>query len=126
MIKKFTLALLTMVTISCSPDDPVSLAFTPPECTITSTTDFSEGKYGHLVKSYTVKNTGKPTAFHVQLKVKLKSGNHIVEEDVGIFGTLNSGESRTEELLFDVDRSEFTIEETELAWLDAESRYHEK
>lgn len=126
MIKKFSITLLTIFTISCSADDPVSLAFSRPKCTIISNSRFSESKYGHLAKSYTVKNIGKPTAYHVQLKVKLKSGNHIIEEDVGFFGTLNSGESRTEELLFDVDRSEFTIEETKLAWLDADNRYHEK
>ena len=76
----------------------------------------------------TVINDGDgPTAMHVGCYVRLKNGNHILEDGLASFGTLYQGESRSDKIWFsNLDETDIITEkEIILYWYDAEENYYE-
>ena len=103
------------------------MLFNPPECTITSVSQTDASGYQPAAIVVTVQNRGNATAFNVECDVTLKSGSTIVDEAVMFFGTLEAGESISEEGLFWNIRShaDYSTATYHLFWYDSQGTYHE-
>lgn len=113
----------------CMEDSPASLIFNSPHVTIVEGPTLFIDSILHKVNvKITVRNDGDgPTAFHIGYFIKLKNGNHIVDQTGIYLGTLRYNESVTEEVWFTKVKklSEYDQTETVLYWHDAENKYYQ-
>ncbi len=129
----FVQALLIFVLIiffsGCHEDSPASLTFNSPHVTIVDgPTLYFDSTFRNVYVSVTVRNDGDgPTAFHIGYSIKLKNGNHIVDQTGLYLGTLRHNESVTEKTWFTKmkDLSEYTTNEAVLYWYDAQNTYYQ-
>lgn len=130
IIRLFLAIAISALMISCDVDSPTSLLFNSPHCSIQNFSAVEFPPYPKFPKlSITVINDGGgPTAMHVGCYVRLKNGNHILQDGIASFGTLYDGESRTDEIWFSgLEKTDIiTSIEYVLYWYDAEGNYYEK
>lgn len=121
------LCVVATVMCGCGVDSPTSLVFNSPRCTIIEQTEIHIPSFGFPTMDITVKNNGDgPTAYDIGCYIKLKKGNHVVDEGGASFGTLYDRESKTERALFTKLRnaSDYTTMEVTLYWYDANEHYY--
>ncbi len=115
--------------VSCDVDSPTSLLFNSPRCRIQNISAVEFPAFPHFPQmTITVINDGDgPTAYHVGCILRLKNGNHILDDGLALFGTLYNGESRSDEIWFsDLKESDkISSKEILLYWYDAEGNYYE-
>ena len=124
----FLIVMLMFFLVSCDIDSPTSLLFNSPRCSIQSITDIEFPNAGFPKSIITVINNGDgPTAYHVGCIVRLKNGNHILDDGLASFGTLFEGETRSDEIWFSGLKKTDVIEKKTimLYWYDAEDNYYE-
>ncbi|MGD9487180.1 MAG: hypothetical protein AB7W47_04120 [Calditrichaceae bacterium] len=114
--------------ISCDENSRLSLAFSPPKCTLAELEkkDYTPGSFARI--SYKATNVSDPIAFSVACIIKLKKGNLIVDRSSVYFGTLESGESSIEDAVFSKIKTHTEYDDVEitLSWYDANNEYYEK
>lgn len=113
----------------CNEDSHGSLLFNSPHVRlIGQPTMYIDSTFHFVNISVTVQNDGDgPTAFDIGYSIKLKKGNHIVDQTGLYFGTLKQGETITEKRWFTKIESltEYDNIEAVLYWYDAENRYYQ-
>ena len=118
---------LLVAAAGCSPDSPLGVLFDPPECSIIDLKKLDAVWPQPAKIALTVKNNGGATAYDVACEIKLKTGGTIVDEGVAYFGTLESGESISEEAWFTriSTHSEYGNATYHLYWYDSQGTYHD-
>lgn len=100
-----------------------------PKCEITYQSPLNIPDFGFAKMKFTVENTGDDSkAYDIQVYVKLKSGNHIVDKGSAYFGSLKPGESISDEAwLTSIEESDsYNNKEVTLYWDDAEGNTYKK
>lgn len=117
---------LLLTSYGCNPDSPLSVAFSPPTCSIDAIEKTDASWPYPATISMTVRNTGDATAFDVECQIKLKSGNTILDENAIYFGTLSSGESYAQHASFwnIHSHSDYGTAEYYLYWYDSQGDVH--
>lgn len=118
---------LMFLSISCNPDSPLSVVFSPPKCEITNIQKYnaSPGEFARF--AITVINDGDgATAFNSGCIVKLKKGNTIIDRGYAYFGDLSQGESAIDEAWFTniTNQSQYDSYEITLYWYDSQGTYY--
>ncbi len=120
-VHKIFLFFPLLLLCGCSPDSPLSVAFSPPKCEIMGV----QASYGSMYSTLTVtvQNTGGgATAFNIVCVAKLKSGSFVVETESGAVGTLEAGESTNCDItFFNVhSASDYQSSDITLYWQDSQ------
>jgi len=126
LLPVFSLLVLASVA-GCSPDSPLGVLLSPPDCTIADIQK-SDALWPQPAKiAVTVKNRSDATAYDVECDIKLKSGNTIVDEGAVSFGTLEGGESMTGEAWFwkISTHGDYANAAYHLFWYDSQGTYHD-
>ena len=123
------LVVCAVVVSGCHEDSPASLIFHSPHVRLVNQPSFFIDSTFHRINiSVTVENDGDgPIAFNVSYFIKLKKGNHIVDQTGLFFGSLEQHESLTETSRFSKTTylSDYDHIEAVLYWYDAENRYYQ-
>jgi hypothetical protein len=128
LIKKVVLILIVIITFSaCAKDSPANLLVNSPKCRIVSQSSLIVPSFGFSTMTFKVENNGDgPTAYDISIYVKLKKGNYIVDESGINMGTLEQGESKSEDVTFTKvkSNSEYDKVEVNFYWYDAQGTYY--
>lgn len=128
-VQAFLIFAVIIIFSGCHEDSPASLTFNSPHVAIVEgPTLYIDSTFHKVYVSLTVRNDGDgPTAFHIGYSIKLKNGNHIVDQTGLFLGTLRYNESVTEKTWFTKmnDLSEYTTKEAVLYWYDAQNTYYQ-
>ena len=123
------LLLIPLLLLSgCSPDSPLSVLFSPPHCSVVSVKEVDGSDYSFAKIIVTVKNDGDgATAYNIGCTIQLKNGSYIVETESGYFGTLQQGESTSDEILFAniKTRADYQTLNITLYWWDSQDTYYQ-
>ena len=127
IILSLIIVILIFLSLSCDPNSPTGILFSPPKCEITDIEkdNASPGQFAKFVM--TAMNVGDgATAYNAGCTVNLKNGNTIIDRGYAYFGTLNPGESAVAEAWFtQIDnQSQYQSYNIILYWYDAEGNYY--
>ena len=120
--KLILLVLPLIIFISCTKDHDNPVDYTP-KCRVVSQSDLIFPEFGFPQITFTVENYGKlAPAYNISIQVKLKKGNYIVDESYVNMGTLEKGESKSDNVIFTKIKKDSNYDHVEISfyWYDSE------